>query len=37
MAPKVAEIMKNELGKNNKWKRTQIESYSKLAQNYILS
>ncbi|MDA3860410.1 MAG: glycerol-3-phosphate dehydrogenase/oxidase [Melioribacteraceae bacterium] len=37
MAPKVAEIMKYELGKNNKWKRTQIESYSKLAQNYILS
>ena len=37
MAPKVAEIMMKELGKNERWKEKQIVNYTKLAKNYILS
>ena len=37
MAPKVAEIMMNEFGENEKWKEKQIVNYNKLAKSYILS
>ncbi|WP_458628078.1 glycerol-3-phosphate dehydrogenase/oxidase [Winogradskyella sp. PC D3.3] len=36
MAPKVAEIMSKELGKNKAWETQQIENYTKVTSNYIL-
>ena len=37
MAPTVAELMMNELAKNKKWKKDQIDSFNKLAGKYILA
>ena len=37
MAPKVAELMKEELGMDDSWRQRQITAYTKLAQNYIVS
>ncbi|TAN11736.1 MAG: glycerol-3-phosphate dehydrogenase/oxidase [Chitinophagaceae bacterium] len=37
MAPKVAEIMKKELGKNEQWKEAQIKAFEELASGYLLS
>jgi glycerol-3-phosphate dehydrogenase len=37
MAPTVAELMMNELNKNKKWKKDQIDSFNKLAGKYILA
>jgi len=36
MAPKVADVMAKELGKNEEWKKNQIEDYLKVTSNYIL-
>jgi len=36
MAPRVAELMKNELKRNRAWKNEQLIRYEKLARNYIL-
>ena len=36
MAPKVAEIMANELGKDQEWVDQQLKAYEILARNYIL-
>ena len=36
MAPKVAEIMANELGKDQEWVDEQLDAYQNLARNYIL-
>ena len=36
LAPKVAEIMMNELNQTNEWKLNQINSFKKLAKNYSL-
>ena len=36
MAPIVADLMMNELGKNKKWKEEQLNSYYNLAQNYLV-
>ncbi len=36
MAPIVADLMMKELGKNKSWKREQINSFNKLAQNYLV-
>jgi glycerol-3-phosphate dehydrogenase len=36
MAPKVAEIMAAELGKDEAWQAQQIEDYNKVTSNYIL-
>jgi glycerol-3-phosphate dehydrogenase len=37
MAPKVAEILANELGKDDNWKEEQLKEYNDLADQYILS
>ena len=36
MAPIVAELMMKELDKNEDWKKDQINSFKKLAQNYLV-
>lgn len=36
MAPKVAELLANELGYDKVWEKNQIEEYTKLASRYIL-
>ena len=36
LAPKVAEIMQQELDENDEWKQEQIESFTKLAKGYML-
>ena len=36
LAPEVAEIMMKELGRDEVWKEKQIESFSKLAEGYVL-
>ncbi len=36
VAPKVAEIVAKELGKDEVWKKNQIEEFTKLARGYIL-
>ncbi len=37
MAAKVAKILAKELNKSRKWEKSQIESYTELAKNYILN
>jgi glycerol-3-phosphate dehydrogenase len=37
MAPKVAELMARELGRNETWKDQQTSAYRKLAQGYLLT
>jgi hypothetical protein len=37
MAPKVAQIMANELGKNVDWIEHQIQEYTQLAKGYLIS
>lgn len=37
MAPEVANIMAEELGKDNKWKEEQLKSFRQVASNYILN
>lgn len=37
MAPEVAKILATELKKSRKWQKAQVESYTKLAKNYILN
>jgi glycerol-3-phosphate dehydrogenase len=36
MAPEVAKIMARELGKDEKWEKSQIETYQNLANDYLL-
>ena len=36
IAPKVAEIMAKELGKDEAWQSQQVDAFSQLAQGYIL-
>ncbi len=36
MAPKVAEIMAQELEKNSEWKESQVKDYEEVTMNYIL-
>ncbi len=36
MAPRVAEIMAKELGKDDGWKKAQVKEYKELAEQYIL-
>ena len=36
MAPKVAELMAGELGKDDIWKQTQLKIYQKLAEGYLM-
>ena len=36
LAPKVAEIMKTELGQDDEWETDQVNSFVALAQNYSL-
>lgn len=36
MAPRVAEIMSNELGKDEEWRESQVKSYIDVTMNYIL-
>ncbi|MDR2036728.1 MAG: glycerol-3-phosphate dehydrogenase/oxidase [Bacteroidales bacterium] len=36
MAPKVASVMAQELGKEVSWEKEQVETYNKIAANYIL-
>lgn len=36
MAPKVAEIMANELGKDEAWQTKQVADYIEVTSNYIL-
>ena len=35
-APRVAELMAGELGKDEEWKRNQLESFKSLTKNYLL-
>ncbi len=35
IAPKTAEIMARELGRDEKWQAQQVESFTKIAQNYL--
>ena len=35
-APKVAEILAKELGRNKDWEKAQVEDFIKLADGYIL-
>lgn len=35
IAPKVAEIMKQELGKNKAWQTEQVKNFSEVAKNYL--
>jgi glycerol-3-phosphate dehydrogenase len=37
MAPRVAELMAREMGKDETWKNQQISTYKKLAQGYLLT
>jgi glycerol-3-phosphate dehydrogenase len=36
MAPRVAELMKNELRQSRAWKKEQVEKYTNLAGSYII-
>jgi glycerol-3-phosphate dehydrogenase len=36
MAPIVADLMMSELGKNKDWKKEQLDTYNRLAQNYLV-
>jgi glycerol-3-phosphate dehydrogenase len=36
LAPKVAEIMMNELARDETWKQNQVQTFSELAQGYLL-
>ena len=36
MAPRVAEIMASELGKDSEWQTKQVEDYKKVTSNYII-
>lgn len=36
MAPRVAEIMASELGKDSEWQAKQVEDYKKVTSNYII-
>jgi glycerol-3-phosphate dehydrogenase len=36
MAPSVAKLMASELKENKKWQKEQVESYTALAQEYVL-
>jgi glycerol-3-phosphate dehydrogenase len=36
-AGKVAGILRNELGRDENWEREQVQSYSRLAQGYLLT
>jgi glycerol-3-phosphate dehydrogenase len=36
MAPKVAELMAQELGRDESWKNQQISTYKNLAKGYLL-
>ena len=35
-APRVAELMARELGKDESWKRKTVEDFLKVAQGYVL-
>ena len=35
-APKVAELLARELGRDEQWKTAQVEQFSKIAENYVL-
>jgi glycerol-3-phosphate dehydrogenase len=37
MAPKVAEILAKELGKNKSWEKEQVREYTEMAKGYFLS
>jgi glycerol-3-phosphate dehydrogenase len=37
MAPKVAELMGRELGRDKTWKDNQVSAYKKLARGYLLT
>lgn len=37
LAPKIAEIMANEFGKDNDWIEEQISTFNKIAENYLIS
>ncbi|MEP1223119.1 glycerol-3-phosphate dehydrogenase C-terminal domain-containing protein, partial [Maribacter dokdonensis] len=36
MAPRVAEIMASELGKDSEWQAKQVEDYKRVTSNYII-
>ncbi|MCP4756540.1 MAG: FAD-dependent oxidoreductase, partial [Proteobacteria bacterium] len=36
-APKVADVMAKQLGKNRSWKKSQVEKYRKLAEKYLIA
>ena len=35
MAPKVASLMANELGRDHKWEQEQIKTFHKISENYL--
>ncbi|HCT50995.1 MAG TPA: FAD-dependent oxidoreductase, partial [Balneola sp.] len=37
VAPKVAEIMAEELGKEKKWQRQEVKEFAEIAKNYIIN
>jgi len=37
IAPKVAKIMADEMGKNTKWIKDQLKNYTTLTKNYIIT
>ncbi len=37
MAPKVAELMADELGRDAAWQREQVETYTALARGYLIA
>lgn len=37
LAPGVAQIMAEELGKDNEWQRQQVEDYNEIAKAYFIS
>ncbi len=37
LAPKVAEIMAAELGRDKNWVRRQVEEYTELAEGYVMA
>ena len=37
VAPKVAEIMAEELGKDKKWQRQEVKEFAEIAKNYIIN
>ncbi|MCP4749621.1 MAG: FAD-dependent oxidoreductase, partial [Proteobacteria bacterium] len=36
-APKVADVMAKQLGKNRSWKKSQVDKYRKLAEKYLIA